>query len=63
MSDIKQRIKHLIKYGGFWTIPNERTFLYHVLSDFASTQKGKLVLDVGAGVFLLFAVQFQEWRG
>ena len=44
------KLKHYIKRGGFWTIPNERTFLYRVLFDFAATQKGKLILDVGAGV-------------
>jgi SAM-dependent methyltransferase len=44
------QLKHYIKRGGFWTIPNERTFLYRVLSDFAKTQQGKLILDVGAGV-------------
>ncbi len=44
------KLKHYIKRGGFWTIPNERAFLYRVLSDFAATQKGKHVLDVGAGV-------------
>lgn len=43
-------IKHYIKRGGFWTVPNERTFLYRVLSDFALRQKDKLILDVGAGV-------------
>lgn len=44
------KLKHYIKRGGFWTIPNERTFLYRVLSDFAATQKDKHILDVGAGV-------------
>lgn len=43
-------LKHYIKRGGFWTIPNERTFLYRVLSDFAEAQKDQSVLDVGAGV-------------
>ena len=50
MNGLKYKIKAFIKRGGFWTIPNERTFLYRVLSDFAVTQKGKLILDVGAGV-------------
>lgn len=45
-----QQLKHYIKRGGFWTIPNERTFLYRVLSDFALTQKDRKILDVGAGV-------------
>ncbi|MBL8014076.1 MAG: methyltransferase domain-containing protein [Candidatus Omnitrophica bacterium] len=44
------KIKKFIKRGGFWTIPNERTFLYRVLSDFSSKQKDKRILDVGAGV-------------
>ena len=44
------QLKHYIKRGGFWTIPNERTFLYRVLSDFTATQKDKRILDVGAGV-------------
>ena len=45
-----KQLKHYIKRGGFWSIPNERTFLYRVLSDFAATQKDQLILDVGAGV-------------
>ncbi len=47
---LNHKLKHYIKRGGFWTIPDERTFLYRVLSDFAAAQKGLLVLDVGAGV-------------
>lgn len=44
------KFKHHIKRGGFWTIPNERTFLYRVLSDFSQKQKDRRILDVGAGV-------------
>jgi SAM-dependent methyltransferase len=50
MNTQEQIIKRFIKRGGFWTVPNERTFLYRVLSDFALRQKDKLILDVGAGV-------------
>ncbi len=50
MNDLKQTIKPFVKRGGFWTIPNERTFLYRVLSDFAATQKNQLILDLGAGI-------------
>lgn len=50
MTVLISKLKHFAKRGGFWTIPNERTFLYRVLSNFAKTQHGKLILDVGAGV-------------
>src|SRR5262245_56340382 len=46
---VKQELKHVIKGNGLFSVPNERTFLYRNLSAFADGQKGKRILDVGAG--------------
>ncbi len=46
---MRNRIKNLIKQDKIFAVPNERSFLYNHLVEFAQTLKGKKILDIGAG--------------
>lgn len=45
----KAKLKDFVRRGGLLSVPDERTFLYRHLSDFAARLHDERVLDIGAG--------------
>src|SRR3989338_7470769 len=50
MNTLTKRAKSFVKRGGICSVPNERTFLYKHLENFAGRLNNKRILDIGAGI-------------